>query len=186
MLTKLTGGLVYDPANDVDGQQRDIYIQDGRIVNAPQDVKIDKEYDIKGKVVMAGAIDLHTHIGGGKGNIARMLMPENHRLDAEPHTHIKRAGTGHAMPSTFTTGYRYAEMGYTAGFEPAVLPINARQAHMEMGDIPILGALFRSDRFQRQETELVVVVTPYIVKPVSAPTLALPTNVGICICLPDL
>ncbi|NOQ34896.1 MAG: formylmethanofuran dehydrogenase subunit A [Methylococcaceae bacterium] len=138
MLTKLTGGLVYDPANGVDGQQRDIYIQDGRIVDAPQDVKIDKEYDIKGKVVMAGAIDLHTHIGGGKGNIARMLMPENHRLDAEPHTHIKRAGTGHAMPSSFTTGYRYAEMGYTAGFEPAVLPINARQAHMEMGDIPIL------------------------------------------------
>ena len=51
---------------------------------------------------------------------------------------ITRAGTGHAMPSTFTTGYRYAEMGYTAAFEPAVLPINARQAHMEMGDVPIL------------------------------------------------
>jgi formylmethanofuran dehydrogenase, subunit A (EC 1.2.99.5) len=42
------------------------------------------------------------------------------------------------MPSTFVTGYRYAEMGYTAGFEPAVLPVNARQAHMEMADIPIL------------------------------------------------
>ena len=42
------------------------------------------------------------------------------------------------MPSTFVTGYRYAEMGYTAGFEPALLPINARQAHMEMADIPIL------------------------------------------------
>ena len=138
MLTKLTGGIVYDPANGVDGQQRDIYIQDGRIVNAPNDVKIDKEYNIKGKVVMAGAIDLHTHIGGGKGNIARILMPENHRIDAEHHTELKRSGTGHAMPSTFTTGYRYAEMGYTAGFEPAVLPVNARQAHMEMGDIPIL------------------------------------------------
>ena len=34
-----------------------------------------------------------------------------------------------------------------------------------LGDIPILGALFRSDAFQRNETELVILVTPYIVKP---------------------
>ena len=36
-----------------------------------------------------------------------------------------------------------------------------------LGDIPILGALFRSTKFQRQETEHVVVVTPYLVRPVS-------------------
>ncbi len=138
MLTKLTGGIVYDPANKVNGKKKDIYIKDGKIVNKPRNVEPDKEYNITGKVVMAGAIDLHTHIGGGKGNIARMLMPENHRIDAVAHTGIKRAGTGHAMPSTFITGYRYAEMGYTAAFEPAVLPVNARQAHMEMGDVPML------------------------------------------------
>jgi len=138
MLTKLTGGIVYDPANKVNGKKKDIYIKDGKIVNKPRNVEPDKEYNITGKVVMAGAIDLHTHIGGGKGNIARMLMPENHRIDAVAHTDIKRAGTGHAMPSTFITGYRYAEMGYTAAFEPAVLPVNARQAHMEMGDVPML------------------------------------------------
>jgi len=138
MLIKLTGGIVYDPANKVNGKKKDIYIQNGRIVNKPRNTEPDKEYNLTGKVVMAGAIDLHTHIGGGKGNIARMLMPENHRIDAVAHTDITRAGTGHAMPSTFTTGYRYAEMGYTAAFEPAVLPINARQAHMEMGDVPML------------------------------------------------
>ena len=138
MLTKLTGGIVYDPANKVNGKKKDIYIKDGHIVNKLKDAKPDKEYKIDGKIVMAGAIDLHTHIGGGKGNIARMLMPENHRIDAVAHTDIKRAGTGHAMPSTFITGYRYAEMGYTAAFEPAVLPINARQAHMEMADVPML------------------------------------------------
>ncbi len=38
-----------------------------------------------------------------------------------------------------------------------------------LGDIPILGALFRSDSFQRHETELVILVTPYIVRPVSEP-----------------
>ena len=36
-----------------------------------------------------------------------------------------------------------------------------------LGDIPILGALFRSSGFQRQETELVILVTPYVVRPVS-------------------
>jgi pilus assembly protein CpaC len=39
-----------------------------------------------------------------------------------------------------------------------------------LSKIPVLGALFRSDNYQRQETELVVLVTPYIVKPVSDPT----------------
>jgi pilus assembly protein CpaC len=36
-----------------------------------------------------------------------------------------------------------------------------------LGDIPILGALFRSNQFQRGETELVVIVTPYLVNPVA-------------------
>ncbi len=38
-----------------------------------------------------------------------------------------------------------------------------------LGDIPILGALFRSDNFQRNETELVILVTPYLVQPASTP-----------------
>ena len=38
-----------------------------------------------------------------------------------------------------------------------------------LGDIPILGSLFRSDNFQRNETELVILVTPYLVQPASSP-----------------
>jgi pilus assembly protein CpaC len=45
-----------------------------------------------------------------------------------------------------------------------------------LGDLPILGALFRSNRFARSETELVIMVTPYLVKPVSANQIALPTD----------
>jgi len=139
MLIKLTDGTVYDPASGVDGQVKTLFVLDGKFIkHPPTDMPVDKEYNLKGKVVMSGAIDMHTHIGGGKGNIARMLIPEDHRKDAVCRSDITRSGCGHAMPSTFTTGYRYAEMGYTAGFEPAILPINARQAHMEMADIPIL------------------------------------------------
>jgi pilus assembly protein CpaC len=44
-------------------------------------------------------------------------------------------------------------------------------------DLPVLGALFRSERFQRRETELVIIVTPYLVEPVSEPSaLAAPTD----------
>jgi pilus assembly protein CpaC len=44
-----------------------------------------------------------------------------------------------------------------------------------LGDLPILGALFRSTSFRRQETELVIIVTPYLVRPVSG-QLAAPTD----------
>jgi pilus assembly protein CpaC len=53
---------------------------------------------------------------------------------------------------------------------------NIRRAVPLLGDIPVLGALFRSTRFQRQETELVIIVTPYLVTPTSPGALALPTD----------
>ena len=138
MLKKLTGGRIYDPAHGIENEVHDIYILDGRIVKRPDDIRIDEEIDVRGKVIMAGAIDMHTHIGGGKVNIARTMLPEDHAADVVARTELMRSGSGHAAPSTLTTGYRYAEMGYTAAFEPAILPVNARQAHMEMHDTPII------------------------------------------------
>ncbi len=151
MLTKLTGGRIYDPANSINNEVKDIYIRDGRIVAKRADESVDKEIDVRGKVVMAGAIDMHSHIGGGKVNIARTLLPEDHAADVIARTELMRSGCGHAAPSTLTTGYRYAEMGYTSVFEPAILPVNARQAHMEMADTPIIDkggyAMLGSDDF---------------------------------------
>ncbi|HYG89081.1 MAG TPA: type II and III secretion system protein family protein [Azospirillum sp.] len=46
-----------------------------------------------------------------------------------------------------------------------------------IGDVPVLGTLFRSSRFQRNETELVIIVTPYIVRPTASPEqLSAPTD----------
>ncbi len=152
MLTRLSGGKVYDPAHGVDGEARDIFIRDGRIVaQPPGGVEADQDYDLSGAVVMAGGIDIHTHIGGGKMTIARILLPEDHAAHPVASGRITRSGSGRVTPSTITTGYRYAEMGYTACFEPAMLPLNARQAHMEMGDTPIVDkgayALLGNDDF---------------------------------------
>jgi len=149
---RLSGGKLYDPANGIDGDVRDLFVHAGRIVAAPAaGTRVDSEIDLAGRIVMSGAIDVHTHIGGGKVNIARAMLPEDHRDNAFARTNITRSGSGHAAPSTFATGYRYAEMGYTACFEPAILPVNARQAHMEMGDTPIVDkggyALLGNDDF---------------------------------------
>ncbi|ATX79915.1 pilus assembly protein CpaC [Mariprofundus aestuarium] len=45
-----------------------------------------------------------------------------------------------------------------------------------LGDVPVLGALFRSTDFQRNETELVIMITPRLVKPMAAGPVALPTD----------
>ena len=125
---RLAGGFVIDPTQPVDGV-RDLCVQDGRIAALDPRAPVDLEIDAGGCVVMAGGIDLHTHIGGGKVNLARLLLPETHRGDET---------CGGCVPGTLDTGHRYAQMGYTAAFEPAMVACNARHAHMEMGDTPIL------------------------------------------------
>ena len=134
--TRLKGGRIVDPANGIDAVG-DLWLRDGGIVAAPADGHADATIDLTGMVVMAGGIDMHTHIGGGKVNIARTLLPEDHRpVEVAAATEL-RSHCGHAATPTLTAGYRYALMGYTACFEPAMLPVNARQAHLEMGDTPI-------------------------------------------------
>ena len=137
-MIKLEGGRIYDPANGVDGEIRDLYIKDGRLVNAATVETVRQVIDLSGRVVMPGGIDIHTHIGGGKVSIARLLMAEDHNAHASAPDALRRSGSGTIAPSSFSTGYRYAEMGYTACFEPAMMPVNARQSHLEMADTPML------------------------------------------------
>jgi pilus assembly protein CpaC len=45
-----------------------------------------------------------------------------------------------------------------------------------LGDVPVLGSLFNSKRYQRDETELVILITPYLVEPVSDKSLTTPVE----------
>ena len=136
------GGRVIDPAHPELPQQRDIAVRDGRIAEPIAGAPYDEVIDASDCIVMAGGIDMHTHIGGGKVNLARMLMVEDHRDGANPFAlpanPIEMVSCGSCAPGTLATGYRYVEMGYTSAFEPAMVPSNARHAHMEMGDVPVL------------------------------------------------
>lgn len=139
MLQRLRGGRVYDPAHGVDGEIKDLWIQDGRIVEAPlsPEAAADRTYDLEGLVVMPGGVDMHCHIAGPKVNTARKMRPEEKRR-GEPvwRTETTRSGTLGSCPSTFATGYKYLGMGYTTAFDAAVPPLTARHAHEEFEDTP--------------------------------------------------
>ena len=135
-MLRIVNGKVYDPTNNVDGQVRDICIQDGKIVDSvPDDAT---RIDAHGMVIMPGGVDIHCHIAGPKVNLARKLQPEDHRRDPHPGTDHTRSGTGGTVPSTFATGYRYATLGYTTAMEAAVTPIGARHTLEELHDTPVI------------------------------------------------
>ena len=83
---------------------------------------------------------VHSHIAGGNVNTARLLLPEQ---QAVYRAHAGTPGPGPAGWTSWDTGCRYAQMGYTTVIEPAMLPANALSAHLELATIPIIdtGAL---------------------------------------------
>jgi len=139
---RIVGGAVHDPANGIDGVARDICIEDGRIVaDVPPGTP---SVDARGMVVMPGGVDIHSHVASSACNHGRRLLPEEHAADPAhapalvPGAAPARSGTGGTLPSTFTTGYRYAGLGYTTVFDAAVAPITARHTHAEFDDTPIV------------------------------------------------
>lgn len=141
---RITGGAVYDPANGVDGDVRDVCVEDGRIVaSLPDDAP---RLDAHGMVVMPGGIDIHAHIAASSVNQARRVLSDERTADpASPPAlfdAIARSGTGGTVPTTFTTGYRYAGLGYTTVFDAAVSAVGARDTHAQLDDTPIIDAGF--------------------------------------------
>ncbi|HEY2897594.1 MAG TPA: formylmethanofuran dehydrogenase subunit A [Gemmatimonadaceae bacterium] len=142
---RITGGAIHDPANAIDGDVRDICVDGGRIVaSLPGNAPV---LSADGMVVMPGGIDIHAHVASSSVTLGRRLLPEEHALDPARAPHladdaIPRSGTGGTVPSTFTTGYRYAGLGYTTVFDAAVSPAGARQTHAEFDDTPIIDGGF--------------------------------------------
>jgi pilus assembly protein CpaC len=72
------------------------------------------------------------------------------------------------------------ELGSGQSFMIAGLLSNSQSSSIDkmpgLGDVPVLGALFKSNGWRKNETELVIVVTPYLVKPVSEDEIKLPTD----------
>ena len=119
----------------------DIFVEDGKIVNPHKSdlYKFRTSYDVNGMIVMAGAIDIHSHIAGGNVNNARLLSPEVHSNFVKKNLNRKKNLPGFNSRWTAEgTGYRYAEMGFTTVVEPAILPINSFLTHLELEKIPMI------------------------------------------------
>ena len=139
MITKLQNARIYDPINRINGKIKDLYIKNGHVIDKPKHgEKVSTTINLKNKIIMAGGIDIHSHIAGGKVNLARLLLPEEHRKYLYSSSEKLRSGSGLGTCSSFHIGYKYAKLGYSAVFEPAVLPSNARSAIIEMSDIPFI------------------------------------------------
>ena len=141
---KLAGGTVYDPANEVDGEVRDVFISGGKIVTPPAELDSEeinvRTIDVSGLVVMPGGVDMHCHIAGPKVNAARKMQPEQYRGSEESKKVLDRtifhSGGMGSVPTIFTTGYKYTGLGYTTCFDAAISPLAARHVHHEFNHIP--------------------------------------------------
>ena len=84
LMLRIAGGRVYDPANGIAGEVRDVCVQDGRIVaDVPSHAR---RIDARGMVVMPGGVDIHAHIAGPDGQRrAQAAARGASRRHARPH-----------------------------------------------------------------------------------------------------
>jgi pilus assembly protein CpaC len=110
------------------------------------------------------------------GRISMRVRPEVSELSTEGSIRLN----GFDVPALTTRrAETTVELGSGQSFMIAGLLRNTNTNNISkapfLGDLPILGTLFRSTKYRRAETELVIVVTPYLVRPVSN-QIALPTD----------
>jgi formylmethanofuran dehydrogenase subunit A len=130
----LKNGIVYDPANNIAGEKKDVMFKDGKIVT---DVSSDaKVLDVTDKIVMPAGVDPHAHVAGPKLVVGRLYRPEDSRKGVTSKTDVCRSETGFSIPSCPATGYRYSRLGYGTVTEAAVPPLEAKHTHEEIMAIP--------------------------------------------------
>ena len=111
------------------------------------------------------------------GRISMRVRPEVSELSSAGSIKV----SGFEVPSLTTRRTETTvELGSGQSFMIGGLLSNGGNNSIErtpfLGNLPIIGALFRSNSFRRNESELVIIVTPYLVNPVSASQIALPTD----------
>ena len=135
----IKNACVYDPANKVAGEIRDIYVVDGKIAEEPSANA--EVIDAAGCLTLPGGVDSHTHICGTKVNFGRYMSPEDMRAGRAPRKNGMRAVSGYSIPTTYGNSYRYALMGYTTLTEGAMAPLEARHTHEEFRHTPLQDGL---------------------------------------------
>ena len=114
MTIQIRNGTVYDPKNGIECEKMDIFVADGKVVD---EIKPDEIIDATGKTIMAGGIDVHSHVATYGLNLSRFTF---------------------GFPTVDEIGYTYARMGYTHVNEPLMTLNTASYVHHELSSIPLI------------------------------------------------
>ncbi|MBL4700903.1 MAG: amidohydrolase family protein [Phycisphaeraceae bacterium] len=129
----LENGRVIDPSDpSCSDQVRDLYIEDGKFVAKPKSKNVMKVMDLTGKIVMAGAIDMHTHLVSPAIAALRTLQ-EKLAPQAIPQTLL-------GSPTWLTQ--QYQQLGYTAAVDAAITPGDAPAARLQLREFLPLNTSF--------------------------------------------
>ncbi|MFO8018782.1 MAG: amidohydrolase family protein [Promethearchaeia archaeon] len=120
-------GTVVDPLNEIEGETKDILIEDGKIVEKFSNESDIKEIDASGKTVIPAAVDTHTNVASQQVNWARLLGSANQQF---------RETWGDFSLSTISRDY--IANGYTFILETNVFPSFAKQTHLNFQYLPVL------------------------------------------------
>jgi formylmethanofuran dehydrogenase subunit A len=128
-MTKLIikNGIIYDPLNDIDGEKKDILIEDGKIVEQFSSENDINEIDAANKTVIPAALDIHSHYASQQVNWARLLGTSN-----------KEFNDTWQRLSLETIARDYLANGYTFLLEANTYPSLALQTIFNFKYLPVL------------------------------------------------
>ncbi len=120
-------GTVFDPINSVEGEEKDILVQDGKVVEKFASESDVKEIDAKNKIIIPAAVDIHAHLSSQQLNWARLLGSKNATFQA--------TWKGLTLVKMATD---YISNGYTFVVEANTYPSYAKQTVFELKNLPVL------------------------------------------------
>ena len=124
-------GFVFDPFNNIEGEKKDILINDGKVVDKFVSSSNIKEIDAKGKTVIPAAVEIHAHIASQQLSWARLIGSDNQDF----HNHWNGL-TLNAIAKD------YISNGYTFIVEANVFPSLTKQTIFDLQRLPVLDKAF--------------------------------------------
>ena len=124
-------GFVFDPFNSIEGEKKDILIEDGKIVDKFVSSNDIKEIDAKGKTVIPAALEIHAHVASQQLNWVRLLGSNNQDF--------QNLWNGLTLN---TIAKDYVSNGYTFILEANVFPSLTKQTIFDLKRLPVLDKAF--------------------------------------------
>ena len=122
----IRGAEVYDPANGLNGQVQDVWVDGERIAPAPHSEVQHQYIDGRGTILAPAGVEIHTHVAGYGLSAARRFQAGN------------PAALDLLTPSAKTAAQRYLALGYTTVFDAASSPLMARLTSNDLQQMTVL------------------------------------------------